>query len=246
MSLEIIIVFCLAVALFLLLRHYPDAQGFKFPVNRENFSNFVGRFKGAKRRNATENVTFEISKDQQQIVSPAEIEEAVEQYKEENPETAEALIQAEKAYAENDLRTAEDKAIEAIGQNKRCFKAYVIIGDIAYSRGQFPEAKEAYKAAIKCNPSSGEAFFGLGEIEFRAENYTGAIDYLLKSVILEKGHADWYAELGKAHMEIRQYAKAAKALRRSASLDIDNKEYRELASQAEEKQRTHSIYTRHK
>lgn len=246
MSLEIIIVICLASALFLLLRHYPDAKDFKFPINREKFSNFVGRFKGKRKNTVAENIAIEIEKNQEEVVSPVEIEEAVEVYKEENPETAEILFQAEKYYNENDLRTAEEKAIEAIGKNKRCSKAYIIIGDIAYSRGQFPEAKEAYKAAIKCNPSSGEAFFGLGEIEFRAENYTGAIDYLLKSVILEKGHADWYAELGKAHLEIRQFAKAAKALRRAASLDIDNKEYRELASQAEEKQRTHSIYTRHK
>ena len=41
-------------------------------------------------------------------------------------------------------------------------------------------------------------------------------------------------------MEIRQFAKASKALKRAAQLDIDNKEYRNLAFLAEEKQKTHT------
>ena len=241
--LEVSIVLCLAAALFLLLRHYPDAKSFKFPISREAFSQFFGRFSTKKGDSIHEEIALEISKDQANIVSPVEIQNVVESYNE-NPETAELLCQAEKCYIETDLRGAEDKAIEAINKNKRCAKAYIIVGNVAFTRGQFDEAKEAYKTALKCDDTLAEAYFGLGEVELRLENYTEATDLLMKSVVLEKGHADWYAELGKAYLEIRQYAKAAKALRHAASLDIDNKEYRDLALKAEEKQKSHSLYSR--
>ncbi len=240
--LEILIVLCLAGALYLLLRHYPDAKSFKFPISREAFSQFFGRF-GMKDKTIHEEIAMEIDRGQNDIVSPLEIQNVVESYNE-NPEIAELLCQADKCYIDSDLRGAEDKAVEAIGKNKRCAKAYVVIGNVAYARGQFDEAKEAYKTAIKCDAEIAEAFFGLGEVEYRLENFTEATDLLMKSVVLEKGHADWYAELGKAYLEIRQYAKAAKALRHAASLDIDNKEYRDLALKAEEKQKSHSFYTR--
>jgi len=242
--LEIVIIICLALALYLLLRHYPDAKNFKLKINKEGIMKIVGKFSRKKAKVGAE-IVAEIDKGHTEVVSPVEIEQAVADF-DENPEIAEILCQAEKAAEENDLRLAEEKALQAIAKNKRCAKAYAIIGSIAYSRGQFQEAKEAYKTALKCNCNLGEAYFGLGQIDFREENFSGAIDFLLKSVILEKGHAEWYGELGKAHLEVRQYAKAAKALKRAASLDIDNKEYRELAAQAEEKQRSHSIYTRYR
>jgi cytochrome c-type biogenesis protein CcmH/NrfG len=69
---------------------------------------------------------------------------------------------------------------------------------------------------------------------------------LQKAVNLDRGIALWYAELGKAYMQVRQFAKATKALKRAASLDIDNKEYKELASEAEDKQRAHSTVYRYK
>lgn len=242
--LEIIIIFCLAAALFLLLRHYPDAKEFKFPINKEKFQAFLKRIKKPGNKKLQEDaITFEINRGQENVVSPREIEEISSNYGE-DPEIAELLFQAEKAFMENDLRVAEDKSLEAIGKNKRSAKAYLIIGNVALSRGQFSEAKEAYKTAKKCNPELGEIYFGLGQIDLRNENFAEATENLQKCIALEKGHADWYAELGKAYMEVRQYAKAAKVLKRATSLDIDNKEYRDLATQAEEKHKTHSLYSR--
>jgi len=241
---EVFIILCVAGALYLLLRHYPDAKSLKFPVSREALSQFIGRFK-FKGKNIHKEIAEEIARGQEDIISPKELEDAAVGF-DEDPELARLLVQADKLCAEGDLRGAEDKAIEAISKNKKCAKAYSLIGNIASSRGQFTEAEESYKAALKCNTDFAEAYFGLGRMELREENYTEATELLAKSVALEKNHAEWYAELGKAYMEIRQFAKAAKALKRATSLDMNNKEYRDLSTEAEEKQKSHTVFTRSK
>ena len=247
MSIEIIIIVCLAIALFLLLRHYPESKMSPSFLNRENLARFLDRFpKRKKKTNDLDSIKQAIVEGQDKVISPADIEKATKSYQEDDPFTARILYQAEEALMANDLRLADELAIDAISKNNRCAQAYVIIGKIAFHRGEFDDAKEAYKTAIKCNKDLAEAYFGLGRTEFRMENFTGAIENLQRSINLEKGHADWYAELGKAHMEVRQYAKAAKVLKRATSLDIDNKDYKDLAAEAEEKQRTHSFYGRAK
>jgi len=241
----------LAGALFLLLRHYPEASVANH-IERKNklwklFSHLpkLPHLPKMAKKSLETSIKAAIDAGNEHLVLP-EVEKIVKTYTDSNPEISTFLEKAEEAYNTNDLREAENQAIEAISKDKRCAVAYIIIGKVAYSRGQFEEAKEAFKMAIKCNREAGEAYFGLGQVEFRRENLSDAIENLQKAIVLEKGNAEWYGELGRAYMEVRQYAKAAKVLKRAASLDIDNQEYKTLASEAEDKQRAHSIYSRYK
>ncbi len=243
--LEIIIIICLAIALFLLLRHYPDAHTLSGYFNSAKFKSFFAEFARGMQKSEVKAIQAEIEKNNN-VVAPVEVEAAISNFKVDDPEDARMLHLANESFLANDLRDAEDKAIEVIGKDKRCAEAYLLIGKIAFTRGQFADAKEAFKTALKCDKELGEAYYGLGKVEVGNENLSGAIDNLQKAIILEKGNPDWYADLGKAYMQVRQYAKAAKVLKRAASLDIDNKEYRELASEAEDKQKTHSMYSRYK
>lgn len=254
--LELIIIICLATALFMLLRHYPEAKegngSFKFQTQKfkSMFSSIskirskisvdsvvIPRFpKGIKEKSfAGEQKNEEI------VVKPAAPEK---KYTNLAPDLAELIIKAEEAFARNDLREAEDSSVEAISKDKRCPYAYTVIGKVAFSRGQFQDAKEAFKVALKCKKELPEATFYLGRIELTEGNLSEAIDHLQKAIIFDRDNADWYAELGKAYMEVRQFGKAAKVLKRASALDIDNKSYRDLASEAEEKQRSHSSYFR--
>lgn len=248
---EIIIIICLGLALFLLLRHYPETGERNLTTEsrkkiKQVFSYF-SRFKKEKKvRSFEKSIETVIDEGKGEIVAPAELEDATKKFHEPDPEIAEALLKAEQSLEIGELRDSEDKALEVVAKNKRSAFAYLVLGKVAFSRGQFEDAKDAFKTALKCDRGLAEAFYYLGRIDLRNENMTGAIDNLQKSIYAEKGHADWYAELGKAYMEVRQYAKAAKVLKRASSLDIDNKEYRDLASEAEDKQRTHSVYTRGK
>ena len=241
--LEVFIIICLALAFFLVMRRFPkDLENNVSNIDPEKIEketivkwNF---FK--KRENELDNIKDEISRGQEQVVAPSDIDTAQRRYMEEDPLLARELLEADKAIDAGDLRTAEDIAIAAIKQNKRCAQAYVIIGRVAQQRGVFDEAKEAYKVAKKCNSELAEPYYGLGQIDLKDENYSDAIENLQRAVILDRSRPDWYATLGKAYMEVRQFARAAKALKRAASLDMDNKEYKDLAAEAEEKQRTHS------
>lgn len=247
--LEIAIIICLAILLFLILKNYTKVEiapgeiasvesDFTGILPMKKRENFLKKF-FAKRENF-DDIKDEIEKGQERIVAPAEINKAKQTFREEDPEVAQLLLESSKAFEENDLRNAEDLAIEALIKDKKCSPAYVNIGRVAFHRGSFADAKESYKTALKCDRESGDAYFGLGQIEIREDNISDAIEHFQRAVSLDRGNAMWYGELGKAYMQARQYAKAAKALKRAASLDMENKEYKELASEAEDKQRAHS------
>ena len=247
--LEVLIILFLAGALFLLLRHYPEAKQVNFSLSKFNFdkfTDFLKSKKGQKRLLLTSiqpDIAAHIENNVPSMAS--EFQARVSKvFVEKNPLLLTSLYKAEEAYLANDLREAESQAIEAITKDKRCGEAYIMMGKIAFYRGEFEDAKESYKAALKCNKNLAEAYYGLGKAEAKEDNFTKAIDHLEKSIALEKGNADWYFELGKCYVGVRQYAKAAKVLKKATSIDIDNKDYKTLAAEAEEKQRTHSIYSR--
>ena len=235
--LEIGIIICLSGALFLALKNFsktasPEEEGgiAETPIKKDSW---IKRIFSPKPKDS--DIISAIDKNKINIIPPSEINKAIANFNEDDPEIAKHLYEADLALMRNDLREAEEQAIEALSKDKKCAPAYVIVGKVAKERGSFAEARESYLAALKCDHEIAEALFGLGSIDFREENYTAAIDYLQKAVAIERGHADWYAELGKALLQVRQFAKAAKALKKAATLDFDNKEYKILASEAEEK-----------
>ena len=246
--LEILIIVFLGIALFLLLRHYPEAREVKFSLSKIDFSRFK-KFLSGKRTNRIEDIlapsvppSLIVRNDEEESLTAKP--EMVKVFHEKNPILLSSLYKAEEAFIANDMRVAEEKALEAIGNDKHCAEAYAMIGKIAFFRGEFDDAREAYKAGLRCDRNLAEAYYGLGKIEMRDDNFSKAINNFEKAIGLEKGNAEWYFELGKAYTEIRQYAKAAKVLKKASSIDIDNKDYKTLAAEAEEKQRTHSVYSR--
>lgn len=202
--------------------------------------NFLQKLLAKRREREEKGIEEAITAGQRDLVSPKEIEDAQVAYFVEDPEVAQLLHESDEALKSGDLRQAEDKAIEAIARDKKCDQAYVFVGEVALKKQNLEDAKEAATTALKCNNENGFAYAILGEIFYREEKYTEAIEYFQRAVNYDRNNPDWQAGLGKAFLEVRQFAKAAKALKRASSLDIDNNEYKELAMEAEEKQRAHS------
>lgn len=252
--LEIAIIICLAIILFLVLKNFSKTKDdFSVPLGDDLIGapkimkeSLLSRIFAKKAPGDRADIAAIINQDNNKIIAPLEINEAKKAYKESDPEIAKILYEADQALARGDLREVEDLALQAIVKDKKCAHSYVLVGKVAFSRGSFDDAKESFKMALKCDAEVAEAYFGLGQIELRDENFSEALMSLQKAVNLNRGVAEWYAELGKAYMQVRQFAKATKALKRAASLDIDNKEYKELASEAEDKQRAHSTVYRFK
>ena len=234
----------MAVVAFLVLRNYSKtgeesiASGaFK---KESKFMNFIKRILSKRREQTEKEIEEAIVSGQRDLVTPKEIEDAQATYYVEDPELAQMLHESNDALLAGDLRLAEDKAIEAIGKDKKCDQAYVFVGQVALAKENLEEASEAAETALKCNPENGFAHAILGEVYYVQEKYTEAIENYQKAVNFDRNNPDWQAGLGKAYSVVRQFAKAAKALKRAASLDIDNAGYKQLAIEAEEKQRAHS------
>lgn len=237
---EILIIICLALALFLASRNFPRVQ--KEAGKAKEGEKVTGFWRKIfpKDRIDVEAIQSAITSGQEDLIAPVEIDKAKKRFMESDPEILKILYEADEGLRKGDLRLAEDKALLALKKDTRCAQAYVIMGQVAQLRGVLDDAKEAYHTAIKCNEEAGEAYFGLGTILLREENLSEAIEQLAKAVNLDRNEPEWQAMLGRAYTEVRQFAKAAKALKRASSLDIDNKEYRDLALEAEEKQRSHA------
>ncbi|HOX40910.1 MAG TPA: hypothetical protein PK263_01805 [bacterium] len=239
--LEVFIIIFLALGLFMVLRHYPEAKslGSGEKNTSNNFRNLFAKIPRSleNRSRGKDAVTVD-------PLPEVNIVNAPKRFSDLSPEVVEKLELAEEALVKNDLREVEEKALEAISLNKRCGEAYLLMAKVAYTRGQFDDARDALKVAMKCNKELAEVYFYLGLVEARTGNNSKAVENLERATIFEKGHADWYCELGKAYNEVRQFSKAAKVFKKAASLDIENDEYKTLATEAESKIRSHSSYFR--
>jgi tetratricopeptide (TPR) repeat protein len=243
--LELGIIICVTIVLILVLRNYSKTGNESIYIAKDNSTkginmNFLKKILSKRREKAEKGIEEAIISGQRDIISPKEIEDAQATYFVEDPEVAQMLHESDDAFRAGDLKLAEEKAIDAIGKDKKCDQAYVFVGKVALLKQNYEEAKEAATTALKCNADNGFAYAILGEIYYKDEKYTDAIENFQKAVNYDRNNAEWQAGLGKAYMEVRQFAKAAKALKRAASLDIDNLEYKKLAMEAEEKQRAHS------
>lgn len=244
--LEIAIIVTIAAILLIMLKNYPKTKNSvllddTIKIKKEGaMFKFWQKYISRKNQREEAEIINTLKSGQSGIVSPREIEDAQNSFDAADPEVAKILFEANEALELKDYKTVEEKSIEALSKDKRCDQAYAFIAKVALERKDLSDAEEACKTAIRINPENILAHSILGEIYLSRERYSEAIIEFQKSVNLDRNDAACQAGLGKAYMEVRQFSKAAKALKRASSLDIDNKEYRDLAFEAEEKQRTHA------
>ena len=251
--LEIAIIITIAIALFLLLRNYSKTKdavvlddaykskddAYKSKKESKMFK-FWQKYILRKKQHEEQEIIDALRSGQSGIVSPKEIEQAQDSFDAADPEVAKLLVEANDAFRANDFKIVEEKSIEAIAKDKHCDQAYAFVAKVAIERKDYSDAEEACKTALQINQDNALAHSILGDIYLSKERYTEAIIEFQRAVNLDRNNALWQAGLGKAYMQVRQFSKAAKALKRASSLDIDSKEYRELAFEAEEKQRAHA------
>ena len=245
--LEAAIIICLGAIAFLLIKKKPSSSRFikssrKINVSMPSFNRIFSK----KRRIEETEIIDAIVSNQEEVVSPKEIEEAKQSFDADDPAVAKYLYEANTLIKEQDYNKAEEKAIMAVSLDKHCDQAYAFIAYVALKKGEYENAKDAAETAQKCSPDNALSYAVIGEYFLIKEKYSEAIDNLLKAVMLNRNEAAWYGLLGQAYLEVRQFAKSAKAFKRASSLDLDNREYRRLASIAEEKQMSHSHVFRSK
>lgn len=242
--LELGIIVTVALIVFLLLKNYPRvalSSGEKTEKTKKNTKmlNSIKSYFKNKRAKEEEEIQKALSEGKSEVVTPKEVEDAQKNFGSSDPEVAKLLHEANDALLEGEFKKVEDKSLEALSKDKRSDQAYAFLAAIAIERKQYADAEEALKAALKCNKDNGLAHASYGDLFYSQEKYNDAIEHYQKAVNLDRNEASWQAGLGKSYLMVRQWSKAAKALKRASTLNIDNKEYKKLAMEAEQKLRDH-------
>lgn len=217
---EVIMVVCLAVILFILIRRFPDTAKVETKVEKSS----------------VQSVTRITQKDNEIVEEVAAPKYA---------EKVEALLkEAHILIGENKQQLAEDKLIEAIKIDLNCATAYSILGDIYLDRKRTAEAEETYRAAIRHDNKEASAHFGLALILEEKGRFNDAVAELLLAIKVDGKNDIWFAKLGELYEGTRMFAKAAMAYKKAASLKPDYGRYKELALAAEKKRLAHKTRVR--
>ena len=241
--LEIAIIITVSLLIILLLKNYPKGYD-EMTMSGGNESKmkikFISKLFENRRLRVEEQIKQSLNNGMTETVSPKEVSNAQDDFGAKDPEIARLLFEANEALIKEDYSEVEKKSLEAISKDKKCDQAYAFIAQIALKKGDLSDSLEAAETSIKCNSDNALAHYVLGEVYFQTEKYNDSIDHYTKATHLSRTNAEWLAGLGKAFLEVRQFSKAAKALKRASMLDINNEEYKKLAVESEEKQKSHS------
>lgn len=217
---EIVMVICLAIILFILIRRFPETAE---KLEAEGQANPI------KEKNQPDKKPLIVSKQEEVEADPPKYSAPVNKL----------ILEARDAIEIDKYQLAEEKLIEAIKSDKHCATAYTLLGDINYKQKSFVEAEESYLAAIKRDPEESEAHFGLASIYLAKEKPNEAVKELILATRLEPKNDLWQAKLGEVYMELRIFSKAAIAFHRASNIKPDYQRYKKQASEAEEKQKSH-------
>ncbi|HEY1011611.1 MAG TPA: tetratricopeptide repeat protein, partial [Herpetosiphonaceae bacterium] len=107
------------------------------------------------------------------------------------------------------------------------------LGRLLQSQGKFPEAEQAYQAAIRANPDYMEAHLALGQLYGRVMNRSDlAIESYRRAIEAGGNDARNFEDLGQEFLEMGQYEEAATALERSIALNPNVPEAQHALGQA--------------
>jgi len=136
----------------------------------------------------------------------------------------------EKAYKE-----AEELLIKAVDINPTNARIYNKLGIIYLEQENFTDAKEAFKTALKYDQNNDLIYNNLGLALFNQGRYTEAIEAYQKSIQLNSLIPHRYINLGLSYAALRKYKEALDAYKKALVLDKNNKDYKKLIKEIQEK-----------
>jgi tetratricopeptide (TPR) repeat protein len=96
------------------------------------------------------------------------------------------------------------------------------LGMVYRKQGHIDKAGDAYREALKLNPSYSDAYISLGNLDFYRENYAQAIEAFQNAIGSPSENADLHLRLGLAYFNTRVYPKAILHFRQTLDLDSTN------------------------
>jgi tetratricopeptide (TPR) repeat protein len=113
-----------------------------------------------------------------------------------------------------------NKAIQA---DPYLIDAYVLLADYFTQRFNYEAAGQVLAKAKAISPNSNKVYGGYALVEFRRNNFIGAINYANKAIQIYETDVDSYVILARALIQNQQYPKAFESASKAVELDINNK-----------------------
>lgn len=150
------------------------------------------------------------------------------------------LVKAEALFAHNKVTEAEKIYIELITKNPLQPLYYNRIGIIYLEQGNYEDAKDAFREAVRLEAGNDSAYNNLGTAYYNLERYWEAVEAYEKSIQLNNLVGLRYANLGLALMVLKEYERARNAFERAALLEPETEDYKEMYKKA------HTLYEQEK
>ena len=148
------------------------------------------------------------------------------------------LEKADGMIDQGEYQDAEKILIDFISEdltNINKAKIYNKLGIVYLEQANFSDAKEAFKTALKYDKNNDLIYNNLGLALFNQGRYVEAIEAYQRSIQLNGLVPHRYINLGLSYAALRQYDKALDAYKKALVLDKNNKDYKKLVKEAEEK-----------
>ena len=246
---EIIIIILLAVALYIVLRHWPET------TNSRTQQLNVRKPQEEKPTITTKRLTDksnwwkkiidlfsdQLDKKNRTVGSGRnESKPSKEKRKEEVSEVEILLAKAEAAQRKGDYATAESLLVKAVTKEPKNPKIYSRLGIIYLEEGEnWEEAEESFRQAIKYDSGNGYVHNNLGLVLYNQDKFSAATKEYELAILADSSIASRHVNLGLAYLAQRQFGKAERAFKRALKIDPNNHDYQQLANEAGEKRRQH-------
>jgi len=162
-----------------------------------------------------------------------------------DPEVQALLEKADVFFRKGELKAAEQEYLQAAAKDPRCSKAYSRLGVIYLETGEdWQDAEAAFRQALKTDANNGYILNNLGLVLYHQDKFADAIRHFELAVRQDEFNANRHANLGKAYMAMRQYAKAESAFKKALKLESNEMEYKDLLAEAIEKKQAHKAMLR--
>lgn len=192
--------------------------------------------------NSMDDMLPPLGKGRRSDAPPVKVPEPQPQYA---PEVQELLNEADIFFRKGELKAAEQKYLQAAAKDPRCSKAYSRLGVIYLENGEdWQDAEEAFRQALKTDADNGYILNNLGLVLYHQDRYADAIRQFELAVRQDELNANRHANLGKAYMAMRQYAKAESSFKKALKLSPNEMEYKDLLGEAMEKKLAHKAMIR--
>lgn len=149
------------------------------------------------------------------------------------PDSPESYLLAGRQFLRRELRDeAGAEAAKAIELNPSLPLAHELLGEVALSRGDLPNAIREFEAERKINPLNPDLYDRLGDAYLRAGQYNDAEQALNRAVLLEPQATGPYILLGETFLKLKQPIQALHYLDHAVRMDPSNYITHNLLGQA--------------